>query len=500
MKRERNGIRARAAMVALLFGTSGLMACESAEQARLDQAGTAEDSVTIALSTVPASTLCIRVTATPASGSATMKSFIVAPGATSASLSMGVLAPGSYNFAAEAFNVACTSVTGAGNWVADPVAVTVSAGVPTNVMLTFRKNAPVVVNANFVNNVKSITEGYFDTYAVTDSGILQAGANVNSAVLLRQNFAAFDPSLAPGNAVVSIAATVWGACALRVDGTVWCWGTDYNGELGGPGGGTITSLPVPTQIANVQQVTAIAAGWRHVCVAGATVNPVYYGVFCWGLNANGQLGDGTTVDSSTPVRATNVRAKFLAAGANASYMIDASGVVYAWGDNVYGQLGDGTSTEQRVPVRMAQNGPYRTISGGYWHACGLAGNGEVHCWGDNRYGQLGDGTWTNRLVPTLVPGLAAKQVVAGDSFSCALSTNGETVCWGSNGVGELGNRTWDGSQVPTPVALDGVVLTELSSQNAVRSTCGISTSRDVYCWGTRTLLVNGDSPSRVQVQ
>ncbi len=128
-------------MLALLLGTSGLLACESQEQGALDQAGAAEESVTVALSEVPASTLCIRVTALPVTGWAKVKSFIVSPGASSANLQMGALWPGDYGMSADAFPVACGSISGAGDWIADPVTLTVRAGAATTVNLTFRKNA-----------------------------------------------------------------------------------------------------------------------------------------------------------------------------------------------------------------------------------------------------------------------------------------------------------------------------------------------------------------------
>jgi alpha-tubulin suppressor-like RCC1 family protein len=481
----------KAAMVALVLGATSLMACESQQEAKLDQSS-AEDSVTIALTSVPASTLCIRATATPASGPDTVRSFIVTPGSTSANLKLGALVPGAYTLNADAFNVACTSISGAGSWIADPVAITVRAGVPTSVTMTFRKNAPVEINANFVNNVKAVAVGQTSSYIVTDSGVLQTGTINETSVFTRTNFAAFDSTSVPGNAVVTIAPTWGGACALRVDGTVWCWGTNGLGELG-PGIGISQKSATPVQVTGLSNVYLLAAGPTHVC-ASRNNGSSYTELLCWGSNSHGQLGNGTTDDSATPVYVYGTPSpsahRMLAAGNETSYAVLSIGYVEAWGANQYGQLGDGTTTDQPRPNPLANlHQAAMSVSAGSAFACALVSTGEVLCWGHNLAGQLGDGTTTNRLDPTLVLGLTATQIASTQLSSCALTTSGGTVCWGANPLGDGSN---DNSSVIRPVKLNGISLTSLASSGRSSSVCGISSTLDVYCWGNNSHGQLGD--------
>jgi alpha-tubulin suppressor-like RCC1 family protein len=438
------------------------------------------ESVTIGLTSVPASALCIRITATPGSGAATVKTFSVTAGASSTNLSLGVLSPGNYTLSADAFNVACTSISGSGNWIADPVQVTVHAGIATTATLTFRKNSPVTVSANFVNNVKSIAVGYSSSYIVTDSGILQTGKINGASVFTRASFSAFDSSSVPGNAVVAIAPTLYGACALRADGTIWCWGTSYYGELGS-GVPLFAAAATPVQATGISNASLIASGGYHVCALGSGSNGA--GVYCWGNNGYGQLGNGTTTNSQTPVWSYSSTVKSLSVGEFSSYLVDTNGQACAWGFNSYGQIGNGTTTNQLYPTSVQTTQPSQSISAGYGHACALATNGDVFCWGMGYDGQIGDGTTNSRLTPTQVLGLSAKQVVSDGNSNCALTSIGDTVCWGFNPNGDLGDGTNTNSTVIQSVKLSGVTLTYLASSAVSESTCGLSANLDVYCWG-----------------
>jgi alpha-tubulin suppressor-like RCC1 family protein len=481
--RHSYGSRMCASIVALALG--GLVACQSQDQVAQDQGSGSDESLTIALTTVPASTLCIRVTAKPSSGAAaTVKSFIVTSGSSSANLQMGVLLPETYSLTADAFNVACSSVSGAGIWIADPVTVTLRPGVAQTVTLTFRKNSSLGVKADFVNNVKSVIAGNMASYVVTDTDVLVSGSNYPSGpTFKRSGFPAFDSTSVPGNAVVTVAPTYGGACALRADGTVWCWGYNSFGELG-PGALMNKWQTTPVQVPGIWNATMIAAGDYHVCVAGS-------GVKCWGRNDQGQLGDGTGIDSPSPVSVSvGFTPAFLAAGGNSTYLVTGGPVYCAWGDNGMGQLGDGSSTDRLSPVLVHLPAPPLSISAGRDFACTLTASGVVLCWGNNGSGQLGDGTTTNRLTPVAVVGLSAKQVAVSDRHSCALTVGDQTVCWGSNDYYQLGNRSITNALIPTPVALDGITLVSLSSGGG--ATCGISQSLDVYCWGFNAFGTHGN--------
>ena len=449
-------------------------------------------SVQIELTTVPPSALCVRFTATPLTGgTATVKTFTVTAGASSAALSFGKLVPGSYTLAGDAFNVACASIgTNVADWIADSVTLNARAGVTSSPTLTFRKNSAVSVAANFVNNVQSLALGGYDSYAVTDGGILETGLLNGAKVFTRLNLAAFDTTTVPGNAVVSLAVTYHGACAARADGTVWCWGTNSKGELGPGIANGATSL-TPTQVPGISGATQVVAGIQHSCALASSGLAVY----CWGYNALGQLGNNTTTSSATPILSLSYGIKQIAAGRYTTYALDRNeNYFYAWGYNAHGEVGDGTTTSTLTPQPVSVP-PVRALTAGSNHACIQLETGAVQCWGENDEGEIGNGTTTSSSVPVTVPGLVAQQIAAHAWGTCAINTAGKTLCWGYNLDGEIGDGSSTDRWVPTQVALGGVTLTSVASSSSASSLCGIASTLDVYCWGDNTRGQLGDGTS-----
>ena len=184
---------------------------------------------------------------------------------------------------------------------------------------------------------------------------------------------------------------------LKNDGTVWAWGNNSNGQLGN---GTITDSGIPVQISGLSSVTAIAAGYAHTVALnndGA--------VWAWGNNSNGQLGNGTTTDSSIPAQAWLSGMVAIAAGNTHTVALrnDVTNVsVWAWGNNSHGQLGNGTTTDSSTPVQVSGLSEGTAIAAGYEYTVGLRMDNEVWAWGNNFYGQLGDGTTIDRWIPVQV--------------------------------------------------------------------------------------------------
>ncbi|MFA6032530.1 MAG: hypothetical protein WC889_06495 [Myxococcota bacterium] len=227
----------------------------------------------------------------------------------------------------------------------------------------------------------------------------------------------------------------------------WCWGYNSSGQLGINSAESKSNVPVQVlEINGFATPDSIAAGQSHTCAAKQGA-----GAWCWGDNTFGQLGTGNNISSRVAMSVPNlagmdVRA-VAAGGSHSCAVVGDKGPVKCWGFNGSGQLGDGTTTNSTVPVDV-QGLPadrfMQEIVAGYGHTCIITTDDvsypTVYCWGDNSYGQLGDGTTTNRTiaVPLPEPGNhGMTRIGAGIGFTCDLS--GDTVdCWGSDEYGQLG--------------------------------------------------------------
>ena len=178
------------------------------------------------------------------------------------------------------------------------------------------------------------------------------------------------------------------ACLVR-DGGLWCWGRNDHGQVG-DGSRTPRALPVRVPIAGT--VTAVATGDAHTCAA-TMGGPV----FCWGLDDAGQLGGSRgrrTRLSAGQVPAMNATA--LAAGKDFSCAVDAdTRTVRCWGDDSNGQLGDGVAGPRRGPTAVAGLADVQAVAAAWQHACARRGattnDSSLVCWGANDQAQIGDG-------------------------------------------------------------------------------------------------------------
>ena len=244
-------------------------------------------------------------------------------------------------------------------------------------------------------------------------------------------------------------------CARLLDGTVQCWGSNLEGQIGD---GTTIERHVPTAIPALTGVVELAAGAFHTCarLTDGTVR-------CWGDNANGQLGQGSvsariTLPTAVPGIASAV--EIAAAGAHTCARLSDS-TVTCWGANANGQIGDGTTTDRASPTPLPALSNVVEISAGGFattftstplgHTCARSSDGTVRCWGNNDSGQLGDGTTTSHPSPTPVSALggSAVQLVTGSHHSCARLSDGSVQCWGRNNAGQLGDGTLTNRLVPT---------------------------------------------------
>ena len=265
--------------------------------------------------------------------------------------------------------------------------------------------------------------------------------------------------------IVAIAAGDAHSLALKSDGSVWGWGHNNYGQLGD---GTTTDRAVPVQ-GNLVGVSAIAAGY-NTSVALKTDGDSSGTVWAWGADDYGQLGDGNvdTNANASPIQVANVSdVTLVAAGSASSFAVQeraSSNVVLGWGSDISGQLGDGLNIlASTAPGVVSGLGDVLTLASAGSHSLAVADDGTVWAWGMNNFGQVGDGTYTGRSVPVRVGGLVLSDAtwLNADSDGDGL-TNAQEAALGTdpNNPDTNGDGISDGAEValglsPTALDMDG---------------------------------------------
>jgi alpha-tubulin suppressor-like RCC1 family protein len=297
--------------------------------------------------------------------------------------------------------------------------------------------------------------------------------------------------------VSSIATGLSDACAIQ-SGVAKCWGDNGDGQVGddvtvGPqeciGGERCAFRPTP--------VTGISGSVARITLGAGFVCAVTTGgaAKCWGLNSDGELGDGTTHDRTRPVGVFGLSTGVadISAGTDHACARTNGGAADCWGSNAHGQLGDGTTTDEHKPAAvLGLSSGVAAVATGAGHSCALSTAGAVECWGRNSKGELGDGTTMDRTTPVPVSGLSSgiAAISASGQDTCALTTTGAVKCWGDNSNGQLGDGTAVSKSVPTAV----VGLNAGVSAVSVGGThvCALRTAGDVRCWGDNDFGELGD--------
>jgi alpha-tubulin suppressor-like RCC1 family protein len=275
-------------------------------------------------------------------------------------------------------------------------------------------------------------------------------------------------------------------CALTASGAAYCWGSNYFGQLGN---GSLIDSTTPVVVTVPVGVTfiSITVGIYNTCALTASGD-----VYCWGSNRLNQLGNGTTTDSTTPVLITmpaGIKFTSIASSGYSTCGLTTNGTVYCWGYNAFGQLGNGTTTNSAIPVAVTMpNGiTFDSISVGRYDVCALTVGGIAYCWGLNTTGQLGNGTTTNATTPTLVTmptDVTFDTISAGWSHTCALTSSGIAYCWGQN-VGQIGDGTIIDRLIPVLVLTPGgTILVDIDA--GASYTCALASNGIAYCWGNNT--------------
>ena len=305
-------------------------------------------------------------------------------------------------------------------------------------------------------------------------------------------------TLPEGVSAIHVSAGFVHSLAVGTDGNVYAWGDNYLGKLGdGTENNSLT--PEVIMLPHGVHATQVSAGYNHSLAIGADGN-----VYAWGDNSYGELGDGTNTGSDTPVLISlpgGVHATAVAAGqANYSLAVGSDGNVYAWGDNSFGELGDGTTTSSDTPVLVRLPGGARASSvaagGGEGFSLAISTDGNVYAWGSNTFGQLGDGSQMAAFAPERIKlpgGVGATAVSAGGGHSLAVGTDGKVYAWGVDYAGQLGDIVADANPndnddssdddlspelIPLP---GGVGATAVSAGGA--HSLAVGTDGNVFAWG-----------------
>ncbi len=280
------------------------------------------------------------------------------------------------------------------------------------------------------------------------------------------------------------------SCALGSDAKTQCWGVNYNGQLATGDGITQHS---PTLAKLVPSATAIAAYLDHGCalIAGSKV-------VCWGGSGTGAANGQPAIDAVVAVNIAKPIQR-LALGKAFSCALDTDGGVWCWGDNQYGQLGDGTKTSRPGAQLVAGLGKVSAFAAGGEHVCAVTSDQKMACWG------LFAAAWDSLAAaqpytkPTSLPGLAnVDQVVAGGLNTCAIAADGAVTCWGDNTAGFLGvgdDVYHDGPTAAT--ALGKVKQMALSSGGYG---CAIGTDNALRCLGAGAQGQLGNSQAGPSIQ
>lgn len=248
---------------------------------------------------------------------------------------------------------------------------------------------------------------------------------------------------------------------VKSDGTVWQWGA------------------VPTQVPNVNDATAVAAGGGHSLVIRANGT-----VWAWGNNSFGQLGDGTTTSATTPVQMLDLSAVVaVEAGQSHTLALKSDGTVWAAGANFWGQLGDGTTTLRTAAVQVQNLSNVIAVAAGRNQSLALKSDGTVWIWGGSNFS-------SSLSTPTQVPGISnATAIAQGDDFSLAVRADGTVWAWGTNGSGQLGDGTTTNRAAPVQVTgLTNIVAVAGGSNHSM----ALRADGTVWAWGYNGLGQLGD--------
>lgn len=356
---------------------------------------------------------------------------------------------------------------------------------------TLNRMTPVQVSG--LTDVVSIAAGFGHSLAVKSDGTVWSwGSNGcgqlgDQTTVVRNTPVQVCGEFAPFTDVISVAAGYAHSLALKSDGTIWAWGSNYYDQLGDLSTG---DRRMPAYINYISDIVGIAAGAYH----SLAINE-YGAVYAWGDNSSGQIGDGLYSNRRMPCGVLT-NAASIDAGDYFSIAVGLDGTVWAWGANDYGQLGDGTKYSNPIPAQINGLNNVIRVAAGFDHSLAIKSDGTLWAWGDDDYGQLGNGPAT-RGIPVQVKGLTdVITTVAGGYHSLALKSDGTVWAWGDNSYGQLGDGTTITRATPTQVL--GLIDVAAITAGAYYS-LALKSDGTVWAWGYNNFGQLGDGSTTTRI-
>jgi len=259
------------------------------------------------------------------------------------------------------------------------------------------------------------------------------------------------PVQVPGTTWKQLSASLLHSAAIKTDGTLWTWGqTQIGFDYGRLGDGTTVnkSSPVQTAVAG-SNWKMVSCGYYHTAALKTDGT-----LWVWGKSTAGQLGTGSVGDfRSTPVQVgNNTTWKQISSGDRCTMAIKTDGTLWTWGEGYNGGLGTGSTASVGSPTQVAGT-TWKFVSAGRYNGAALKTDGTLWLWGSNVNGNLGDGTTTNRSSPvqTVSAGNNWKFVSNGGYFAAGIKTDGTLWTWGNNDSGSLGDGTTVSKSSPVQI-------------------------------------------------
>ena len=310
-----------------------------------------------------------------------------------------------------------------------------------------------------LTNWDKIATGGIHCIAIKTDGTLWAWGNPSFGRLGLgniNNLVITPTQIGVDNDWVAVAAGDASSFAIKSNGTLWAWGVNENGQLGD---GSFVNKNIPTQIGTATDWAQVASGGGHTLALKTNGN-----LWAWGNDTSGQLGiNGQNNTTSTPIQVPNAQFNQIACGFISSYGIKSDGTLWAWGSNTYGNLGIGNTTLQQTPVQVGTDTDWIKVSSGLTHVLAIKSDSTLWAWGRNHRGQIGNNSLDFVSSPVQINSGTQYTTVIADcniggnnsnySFSMAIKTDGNLQSWGDNERGQLGiGSRFNFRQTPQDVA------------------------------------------------